>query len=1065
MHFLNTELEEYREEMSSLRVQLSSKSSQLEEVTGERDRCRKALEEAHSCVSDYHKKLSTMERTVGHALVSRGELKEAQSKLEEAKELNMQYKETLAAADLRVESMEDTIAEQRGRIQALESSVEHEKEEASSASYDRIRLTKRTEELENELDEVRARLGSAEGQRDTSRQEAEEVGKQHAETLAALSDLITIQKRSDTERGTLEITLREQQAAISRHKGTIEGLKEQLDAARHARLRAVADEACKGVAFGSAAHRGAARAAGRAVDALAEALPGLHAALREASHEEPAGRGDDCRGSDRCGSPAEPARPQGDACSMRPGEGQHGHGSSGVTQSVDALHQITQMLARSSMFYEADDAQQSLYTALRDMWAAMEARLAEALPEVAAVMGRGREAAREAQHRQAHLRDALRDTHDALARATAERHRAKQLASDLHEQLDAEQHRGADEVAAAQAAARGDAMRREEELRAARAGVAELESALLHERSEAQRLRAEHDHQMHAAQVEMRARFATLRDSYQRQLDSLHMQVADIEATSRRPCLPRLADAAGAGAAVPEAARGHCANGRDASPDNRLCWGSASRGAAAANETPRRAEENERMYAGWGGTAEQSGHRGDNTEEWGTGAHVRSWEGAGGSGAESSPSWQLSAGFLPQWSAAASAEQTGRPRRRLGRSYSPSPRQARQHVNPILDGTPDPSCDTPTWDHAARRDGAQPSHGRGTSEPPRREPAGAALQQGGSAAQHAAWAHSPRDGQSMPAAGVWAEWHGSIKVPTQPGSAPTARSGDTFAMCMEDLPADPRFTTSHLDGVRAATDIAERQARAHGSLAGNTFDWSYDTPAHAREPDPGPSMPASRAAAGKPQSDAAVPPPPAAAAAGSRPACEEGAAWGHAALGQWHGGGAAQQPQRPQSEYAHACARHAIDETGLASPEAIFLASQHEGNEGHARPRSARPSDHWPDHGARPAAAAPGQLRPQARPLSAARRAVPSSPRASTGATARRVGKTAPAAAPPLGAPSHTESAVLAALKKSGLLDRLGDSAALDKPPSSMKRKKTVKGSKVVRGRSRTPKQASLWQL
>ena len=155
MHFLNTELEEYREELSSLRVQLSSKASQLEDVTGERDRCRKALEEAHACVSDYHKKLSTMERTVGHALVSRGELKEANCKLEEAKELNIQYKETLAAADLRVESMTDAISEQKERIQDLESQVEHEKEQASSANLVRRQLTQRSEELEAELDEVR----------------------------------------------------------------------------------------------------------------------------------------------------------------------------------------------------------------------------------------------------------------------------------------------------------------------------------------------------------------------------------------------------------------------------------------------------------------------------------------------------------------------------------------------------------------------------------------------------------------------------------------------------------------------------------------------------------------------------------------------------------------------------------------------------------------------------------------------------------------------------------------------------------------------------------------------
>lgn len=155
MHFLNTELDEYREELSSLRVQLTSKTSQLKEITGERDRCRKALEEAHACVSDYHKKLSTMERTVGHALVSRGELKEATTNLEEAKSLNQQYKETLAAADIRLETMEETITEQKEQVSMLESRLEAEKDKASNIKHDRLQLSRRVEEVKAELGEVR----------------------------------------------------------------------------------------------------------------------------------------------------------------------------------------------------------------------------------------------------------------------------------------------------------------------------------------------------------------------------------------------------------------------------------------------------------------------------------------------------------------------------------------------------------------------------------------------------------------------------------------------------------------------------------------------------------------------------------------------------------------------------------------------------------------------------------------------------------------------------------------------------------------------------------------------
>lgn len=69
-------------------------------------------------------------------------------------------------------------------------------------------------------------------------------------------------------------------------------------------------------------------------------------------------------------------------------------------------------------------------------------------------------------------------------------------AAALQEQLDAEQQHMADEVGAAQSAARVDAMRREDELRAARGRAAELDAALLQEQADAQRLRDEHEHQV-----------------------------------------------------------------------------------------------------------------------------------------------------------------------------------------------------------------------------------------------------------------------------------------------------------------------------------------------------------------------------------------------------------------------------------------------------------------------------------------------------------------------------------------------------------------------------------------
>ena len=100
---------------------------------------------------------------------------------------------------------------------------------------------------------------------------------------------------------------------------------------------------------------------------------------------------------------------------------------------------------------------------------------------------------------------------------------------------------------------------------------------------------------------------------------------------------------------------------------------------------------------------------------------------------------------------------------------------------------------------------------------------------------------------------------------------------------------------------------------------------------------------------------------------------------------------------------------------------------QYEGQEGKVRPQSARPSDHRPSRAGR-TAAAPGRL--SERP---GRSTTPGAGKL-LAPTSRRAALTsgAPATPPPA---SHTESAVLAALKKSGLLDRLGNSAP-DKPAS-----------------------------
>ena len=123
-------------------------------------------------------------------------------------------------------------------------------------------------------------------------------------------------------------------------QGAMDGLRAQLEVARHAHLRSAADGACGGVVFGGSAHSGASRAAGRGADTLAEALPGLHAALQpEQPHDEVARVSDD----------GQHARE--DAETKQRSQGQQTRDGT-VARCVDALHQVQQLLARSGMFHE-----------------------------------------------------------------------------------------------------------------------------------------------------------------------------------------------------------------------------------------------------------------------------------------------------------------------------------------------------------------------------------------------------------------------------------------------------------------------------------------------------------------------------------------------------------------------------------------------------------------------------------------------------------------------------------------------------------------------------------------
>ena len=131
----------------------------------------------------------------------------------------------------------------------------------------------------------------------------------------------------------------------------------------------------------------------------------------------------------------------------------------------------------------------------------------------------------------------------------------------------------------------------------------------------------------------MRARFATLRDSYQHQLDSLHMQVADIEATSRRPCLPRFADDCAPHAAT-DAPHGYGLGGY---PEERSRWRGASRDAPDPDTTPRTARPRDASTERRNAAADELGGFGHGSS-WSRETQVRGW--AGADGADCGPRWR-----------------------------------------------------------------------------------------------------------------------------------------------------------------------------------------------------------------------------------------------------------------------------------------------------------------------------------------------------------------------------------------------------------------------------------------
>ena len=160
LQHMSRDLRDAQDEAAGLQSRLASTSAALDDARAERDRCLKALEEAHACVSEYHRKLGNMERTVGHALVVRGDLKELQEELASAKQLTAQYKETLAAAEGRIEALAAAERSAAARAAHLERALDGERRGAArlaGAHEMAERQARVLDDVRRELEDAQAR--------------------------------------------------------------------------------------------------------------------------------------------------------------------------------------------------------------------------------------------------------------------------------------------------------------------------------------------------------------------------------------------------------------------------------------------------------------------------------------------------------------------------------------------------------------------------------------------------------------------------------------------------------------------------------------------------------------------------------------------------------------------------------------------------------------------------------------------------------------------------------------------------------------------------------------------
>ena len=194
------ELQDAQEEVAILQSRLAATSCELEMVSKDRDRSRLALEEAHACVSEYHRKLSAMERTVGYSLASRAENEDLARRAEDAETLYEQYKATLDSAESQLSALQMSDQDKRNQLMDLKDALLRQDALVQELRANLESACNEEDAYKLQNNSLRARVAELQGDIITMTDATQELERQHHESLAALSELVAIQKDSDSDK-------------------------------------------------------------------------------------------------------------------------------------------------------------------------------------------------------------------------------------------------------------------------------------------------------------------------------------------------------------------------------------------------------------------------------------------------------------------------------------------------------------------------------------------------------------------------------------------------------------------------------------------------------------------------------------------------------------------------------------------------------------------------------------------------------------------------------------------------------------------------------------------------